>query len=555
MRSDLMKKGIARAPHRSLMKSLGLTDEEINQPIIGIANSFNEIIPGHIHLNNLAKAVKEGVRLKGGTPIEFNTIGVCDGIAMNHLGMLYSLPSREVIADSIEIMSIAHPFDGLVFVTNCDKIVPGMLMAALRINIPSIVISGGPMLSGKFQERDVDVATVFEAVGAVQAKKMTDKELNELEEVACPTCGSCAGMFTANSMNCLTEALGMGLPGNGTIPAIMSSRYRLAKNAGMQVMNLIARDIKPRDIITMDAIKNAIAFDMAVGCSTNTILHLLAIADEAGINFDLDLFHKISEKTPLLAKLSPAGGHHLQDLDEAGGVQALMKEVAKKGLIHKKAMTVTGKTVGENLKKSMVLRRDVIRTCNDPYDKRGGLSILCGNLAPDGSVIKRSGVSKKMFKHKGPARVFNSEEEASKAIFGGKIVSGDVVVIRYEGPKGGPGMREMLSPTAAIMGRGLGESVALLTDGRFSGATRGPCIGHISPEAMAGGPIAIIREGDTINIDIHKQRIDVELEENELKKRLKNWKPPKPKINKGYLLRYAHQVTSANTGAVLKILP
>jgi dihydroxy-acid dehydratase len=555
MRSDLMKKGVERAPHRSLMKALGLTDEEINQPIIGIANSFNEVIPGHMHLNNLVKAVKEGIRIKGGTPIEFNTIGVCDGIAMNHLGMLYSLPSRELIADSIEIMSVAHPFDALVFVTNCDKIVPGMLMAALRVNIPSVVVSGGPMLTGKFQGGDVDVSSVFEAVGTVQAGKMTRKELKELEETACNSCGSCAGMFTANSMNCLTEALGMGLPGNGTIPAPMSSRYRLAKQAGMQVMAMLKKNIKPRDIVTMDAVKNAIAFDMAVGCSTNTILHLLAIAHEAGINLDLDLFHKISEKTPLLSKLSPAGKDHLEDLDAAGGVQAIMKEVSKKGLIKKSAMTVTGKTVGENIKNVSVLNKEVIRSCRDPYAKKGGLAILWGNLAPDGCVIKRSGVSEKMYKHRGPARVFNSEGAASKAIFKGKIKKGDVVVIRYEGPKGGPGMREMLSPTAAIMGQGLGESVALLTDGRFSGATRGPCLGHISPEAMAGGPIAVVREGDIINLDIHKQRIDVEITDSEIKKRLKEWKPPKPKINHGYLLRYAEHVTSANAGAVLKVSP
>jgi len=534
------------------MKALGLTDEEINQPIIGIANSFNEIIPGHMHLNNVVKSVKEGIRIKGGTPVEFNTIGVCDGIAMNHLGMLYSLPSRELIADSIEIMSIAHPFDGLVFITNCDKIVPGMLMAALRINIPSVVISGGPMLTGKFQGRDVDVSSVFEAVGAVQAGKMTKKDLKELEETACDSCGSCAGMFTANSMNCLTEALGMGLPGNGTIPATMSSRYRLAKQAGMKVMEMLEKNIRPKDIIKMDAVKNAIAFDMAVGCSTNTILHLLAIANEAGVKLDLNLFHKISEKTPLLAKLSPAGMHHLEDFNAAGGVQAIMKEVSKKGLINKRARTVTGKTVGENLKSVSVLNREVIRSCADPYAKKGGLAILWGNLAPDGCVIKRSGVSEKMYKHKGPARVFNSEEEASKAIFGGKIRKGDVIVIRYEGPKGGPGMREMLSPTAAIMGQGLGESVVLLTDGRFSGATRGPCVGHISPEAMAGGPIAVVREGDLITLDIPNQRIDVDLGDDELKKRLKSWKPPKPKINHGYLIRYAEQVTSANTGAVTK---
>ncbi len=506
MRSDLMKKALERAPHRSLFKAMGYTDEEISRPMIGVVNSANEIIPGHIHLDTITEDVKAGIRLAGGTPIEFPAIGVCDGIAMGHKGMKYSLASREVIADSVEIMATAHPFDGLVMITNCDKIVPGMLMAAMRLNIPTIFISGGPMLAGRHNGEAVDLITVFEGVGKVKSGAMTDGELKELEDSACPGCGSCAGMFTANSMNCVTEALGMGLPGNGTIPAILAARRRLAKEAGMQIMELLKKDIKPRDIATLDAFKNAIAMDMALGCSTNTVLHIPAIAHEAGITLDLDIFDKISQETANICYLSPAGPHHLEDLDAAGGVQAVMKEISKLGAIYTDALTVTGKTVGENIKDAAIKNSTVIRSVEEPYSKEGGIAILRGNLSPDGCVVKQSAVAPDMKVNEGKARVFDSEEEAFDAILGGKINAGDVVVIRYEGPKGGPGMREMLSPTSAIVGMGLDKSVALLTDGRFSGGTRGAAIGHVSPEAAEGGPIGLIMEGDVISIDIPNKK-------------------------------------------------
>ena len=552
MRSDLMKKGSERSPHRSLFKAMGYTDEEISRPMIGVVNSANEIIPGHIHLNMITGDVKAGIRLAGATPVEFPAIGVCDGIAMGHKGMKYSLASREIIADSIEIMATAHPFDGLVMVTNCDKIVPGMLMAAMRLNIPTIVISGGPMLAGRRNGEAADLITVFEGVGKVKSGTMTDGELKELEDCACPGCGSCSGMFTANSMNCVTEALGMGLPGNGTIPAVLAARRRLAKEAGMQIMELVKKDIKPRDIVTLDAFKNAIAMDMALGCSTNTVLHIPAIAHEAGITLDLALFDEISQKTANICYLSPAGPHHVEDLNEAGGIQAVMKEISKLGVIHPDIVTVTGKTVGENMKDATVRNREVIRTVEDPYNREGGIAILRGNLAPDGCVVKQSAVSDDMKVNEGKARVFDSEEEAIDAILGGKIKAGDVVVIRYEGPKGGPGMREMLSPTSAIVGMGLDKSVALLTDGRFSGGTRGAAIGHISPEAADGGPIGLVREGDIISINIPNKRIELKVDIRELEKRKNNFRPIAPKITSGYLGRYAKMVTSASTGAVFK---
>ncbi len=551
MQSDRVKKGIERAPHRSLLKASGYTDEELRRPLIGIANSFNEIIPGHVHLRQIVEAVKAGVRLAGGTPMEFGVIGVCDGIAMNHEGMRYSLVSREVIADSVEIMARAHAFDALVLVPNCDKIVPGMLMAALRLNLPAIVVSGGPMLTGTFRGQKVNLISVFEAIGRVKAGEMSEEELEELEEVACPTCGSCAGMFTANSMNCLTEALGLALPGNGTIPAVSSARLRLAKQAGMQVMELLKKKITPRKIATEAAFRNAIAVDMALGCSTNTVLHLPAIAHEAGINLSLEIFDEISRKTPCLCSLIPAGPHSVADLHEAGGIPAVMAELSKKGLIHKRVKTVTGKTVGENIKKARVLDHEVIRPVDQPYRPEGGIAILWGNLAPEGSVVKASAVAPEMLHHEGPARVFESEEEAYEAILSGKIREGDVIVIRYEGPKGGPGMREMLSPTSAIIGMGLGRSVALLTDGRFSGGTQGACVGHISPEAAEGGPIALVKEGDLIEIDIPQRKITLKVSEGELERRRKSWKPPKKKVS-GVLARYAKLVTSGAKGAILK---
>ena len=552
MRSDLMKKGLERAPHRSLYKAMGYTDEELSRPMIGVVNSANEIIPGHVHLDTITDDVKAGIRMAGGTPVTFPTIGVCDGIAMGHAGMKYSLASRELIADSIEIMATAHPFDGLVLVTNCDKIVPGMLMAALRLNIPAIVISGGPMMAGTHDGKSVDLINVFEGVGKVKSGAMTQKSLDELEDCACPGCGSCAGMFTANSMNCVTEALGMGLPGNGTIPAVTAARRRLAKKAGMQVMELVEKDIKPRDIATLKAFENAIAVDMALGCSTNTVLHIPAIAHEAGITLDLDLFNAISEKTANICYLSPAGPHYLQDLDGAGGIQAVMKEIGGQGVINFDSLTVTGKTVKENLKGVSVKNRDIIRSVKDPYSKEGGIAILRGNLAPEGAVVKQSAVDPEMMVNEGRARVFDSEDDAIEAILGGKIQGGDVVVIRYEGPKGGPGMREMLAPTSAIVGMGLDKSVVLLTDGRFSGGTRGAAIGHISPEAAEGGAIGLVKEGDKIAIDIPNKRIELKVDEQELAERRKGFVPKEPLIKTGYLARYAKMVTSASTGAIFK---
>ena len=551
MRSNLMKKGVERAPHRSLFKAMGYTDEEIARPLIGVVNSYNEIIPGHIHLRSVTEQVKAGIRMAGGTPVEFPTIGVCDGIAMGHLGMKYSLASRELIADSVEIMAVAHPFDGLVFVTNCDKIIPGMLMAALRLNIPSIFISGGPMLAGKLRGKPIDLITVFEGVGAVKSGKMTSKQLKEIEDCACPGCGSCSGMYTANTMNCMTEALGLGLPGHGTIPAVDAARLRLAKEAGMKIPELIRKNIRPRDIATLAAFKNAIAVDNALGGSTNTVLHLPAVAHEAGIRLDLELFNQIGFKTPNLCKLSPAGAHHIEDLDAAGGVQAVMKEISQLGVIDGKALTVTG-PVAKNLKGAKVLDYSVIRSIKNPYSPDGGLAIVKGNLAPEGGVVKRSAVAPNMLVNEGRARVFDSEDDAIEAILGGKIKPGDVVVIRYEGPKGGPGMREMLAPTSALAGMGLAESVALLTDGRFSGGSRGAAVCHISPEAAEGGPIALVKEGDRIAIDIPKRTLTLRVSAEELKKRQKAWKPPKPKIQTGYLARYASLVTSGSTGAVFK---
>lgn len=552
MRSNRVKTGFEKAPHRSLFKAMGYIDEELDRPLIGIVNAKSEIIPGHIHLDTIAKAAKEGVRMAGGTPIEIPCIGVCDGIAMGHMGMKYSLPTRELIADSIEAMAIAHGFDGLVLIPNCDKIVPGMLMAAARLNIPAIVVSGGPMLAGKLGGQDVDLSTVFEAVGAVKAGKMTEEEMRELEDKACPSCGSCSGMYTANSMNCLTEALGMALPGNGTIPAVYAARVRLAKETGITIMELVEKDVKPRDIMGEDAFKNALTVDMALGCSTNSVLHLPAIANEVGISIDLDIVNEISEKTPNLCRLSPAGPHHVEDLYMAGGVQAVMKELSKANLIDIDRETVTGKTIGENIKRAEILNEEVIRSISNPYSKTGGIRVLRGNLAPDGAVVKQSAVAQEMLVHRGPARVFNSEEEAFESILNGNIKKGDVVVIRYEGPKGGPGMKEMLSPTSAIAGMGLDKDVALLTDGRFSGATRGASIGHVSPEAMEGGPIAVVEDGDIISIDIPAGRLDVELSDGEIERRLKTWKMPEPKIKEGYLARYASMVTSAGAGAVLK---
>ncbi len=547
-----MKKGLERAPHRSLFKAMGYTDEEIARPLIGVVNAANEVVPGHIHLDLITQDVKAGIRMAGGTPVEFPVIGVCDGIAMGHAGMKYSLASRELIADSIEIMATAHPFDALVFVPNCDKIIPGMLMAALRLNIPCIFISGGPMLAGRFQDKPADLITVFEGVGAVKAKKMTAASLKQLEDCACPGCGSCSGMFTANSMNCVTEALGLGLPGNGTIPAVLAGRHRLAKYAGMKVMDLFKKNVRPRGIATLAAFKNAIAVDMALGCSTNTVLHIPAVAHEAGIKLDLDLFNKISKITPNICKLSPAGPYHIEDLDAAGGIQAVMKTISKLGVIDEKALSVSGKTVGANLKAARVLNPAVIRPLNNPYSEQGGIAILRGNLAPDGAVVKQSAVAQAMQVNEGKARVFDCEDDAIAAILGGKIKSGDIVVIRYEGPKGGPGMREMLSPTSAIVGMGLDKTVALLTDGRFSGGTQGAAIGHISPEAAEGGPIALVKEGDIIAIDIPRKKLTLNVSDAELEKRRKSLKPWKPAITTGYLARYAKMVTSASTGAVFK---
>lgn len=552
MRSDKMKRGLEKAPHRSLFKAMGYTDSEIARPMVGVVNSHNEIIPGHIHLDTISDAVKAGVRLAGGTPIEFPVIGVCDGIAMNHEGMKYSLASRELIADSIEIMAMAHPFDGLVMVTNCDKIVPGMLMASLRLNIPTVVISGGPMMAGVYNGKDVDLITVFEGVGAVKTGGMTEDELVCLENNACPGCGSCAGMFTANSMNCLTEAVGLGLPGNGTIPAIDAARVRLAKEAGRAVMKLIEKQVLPRDIVTETSLMNAIAVDMALGCSTNTVLHLPAVSNEAGIKLNLDLFDEISRKTPHLVHLSPGGPNHIQDLYRAGGIQAVLSVLEKAKMVDTDVMTVNGFTVSHNLKGVKVKDKNVIRDIKKPYNKEGGIAILRGNLAPDGGVVKQIAVDPKMMKNTGPARVFDSEDEAAKAILDKKIKKGDVVVIRYEGPKGGPGMREMLTPTSVIAGMGLDRDVALITDGRFSGGTRGAAIGHISPEAAEGGNIAFLQDGDIVEIDIPKRKLNVKLTDEELNKRREKWKPPTPRITTGYIARYAKMVTSASTGAVFK---
>ena len=548
MRSDRMKKGLERAPHRSLFKALGLTDEEIEQPMIGIANSANEVIPGHLHLHQISEAVKTGIRMAGGTPFEFFTIGVCDGIIMGHEGMKYSLSSRELIADSIESMAMAYPFDGLVLIPNCDKIIPGMVMAAARLNIPTILVSGGPMLAGEFRGREIDLITVFEWVGKVKTGEMTMKELKEAEGCACPGVGSCAGMFTANSMNCLAEVLGLALPYNGTIPAVFADRIRLAKKSGMQIMKLVKKDMKPSQILTIKAFENAVTVDMAFGGSTNTSLHLPAIAKEAGIKLSLQTFNKISGKTPHLCNMSPGGPHHIQDLHHAGGIPALMKELSGGGLIHQDLLTVTGKSVAENLKGKKIINSEVIRPIERPYHATGGLAVLFGNLAPEGAVVKQSAVEEVMLKHRGPARVFNSEEEAIKVILNRKIKKGEVVVIRYEGPKGGPGMREMLAPTSAIVGVGRDRDVALLTDGRFSGGSRGAAIGHISPEAAEGGPIALVRNGDQIDIDIPGRKLNLLISSEELKKRLSKWKPPKKEL-KGYLKRYARLVTSANTGA------
>ncbi|NLW46016.1 MAG: dihydroxy-acid dehydratase [Firmicutes bacterium] len=552
MKSDLVLKGIERAPHRSLFKAMGYTDEELSRPLIAIANSANEIIPGHIHLDKIVEAVKTGVRMAGGTPIEFGVIGVCDGIAMGHEGMKYSLASRELIADSIESMVLAHAFDGVVFIPNCDKIIPGMLMAAGRLNLPSIVISGGPMMAGNYNGNRVDLNSLFEGVGAVSAGKMSEAELKELEEVACPGCGSCSGMFTANTMNCMTEVLGMGLPGNGTIPATDARRIRLAKTAGMKVMDLVKSDLRPSAIMTEKAFANAFTVDMAIGGSTNTVLHLPAIAHEVGITLDLNWINEIGQKTPHLAYLRPGGIHHIQDLDEAGGIPAVMSVLNEKGLISTELNTVTGKTVAENITGVRVKRPEVICSPAKAYHDQGGLAILWGNLSPAGAVVKQSAVAPEMMRHEGPARVFDSEDLAIQAILGGKIKSGDIVVIRYEGPKGGPGMREMLGPTSAIAGMGLDKEVALLTDGRFSGASRGASIGHISPEAMEGGPIALVQEGDRIKIDIPGKRVDLMVDESELARRKAAWRQPEPKIKTGYLGRYSKLVTSANTGAVLK---
>ncbi|MCL0067575.1 dihydroxy-acid dehydratase [Peptococcaceae bacterium] len=551
MRSDVMKKGLERAPHRSLFKASGLIDEELNRPIIGIINSQNDVAPGHLHLNNIAEAVKAGVRMAGGTPLEFSTIGVCDGIAMGHGGMKYSLPSREIIADSIEIMVQAHPFDGIVLIPNCDKSVPGMLMAMARINIPAIIMSGGPMMAGRVGGRAVSLSNVFEAVGAVRSGEMSMEELYEMEENACPGCGSCSGMFTANSMNCLTEALGVALPRNGTKLAVSADRIKLAKRTGIKIMELVEKNIRPRDIINERSIDNALVVDMALGCSTNTVLHILAVANEVKVDLKLDRFNEISERTPNLCRLAPAGGHHIEDLDAAGGVPAVMSELSKKGLINLDVLTVTGCSVGENIKGCKIKDESVIRPIDNPYSDIGGIAVLKGSLAPNGAVVKRSAVVQEMLRHRGPARVFDSEEEAYKALIDGKIKKGDIVVIRYEGPRGGGGMREMLLFTATIAGMGLDKDVVLLTDGRFSGATRGPCVGHISPEAAAGGPIAIVRDGDIINMDIPNYRLDVELSEEEIKKRFAELSPPESRFKEGYLARYVEMVSSADAGAVL----
>jgi len=552
MRSDMVKKGIERAPHRSLLRAVGCSSDDWDKPFIGVINSFTEIVPGHIHLQTIARAVKEGIRSRGGVPFEVNTIAVCDGIAMNHPGMKYSLPSRELIADSVEIMAQAHAFDALVFIPNCDKVIPGMLMAAIRLNLPSVFVSGGPMLAGKLVQRNaarsVDLITVFQAVGQVAKGKMTEAELQELEMVACPGCGSCAGMFTANTMNCLSEALGMALPGNGTIPAVEARRRQLAYKAGQQVMEALAKDIRPIDVITRDALYNAFAVDMALGGSTNSVLHLAAIAHEAGIDFPLSLINEISDSVPHICKLSPASDYHIEDLDLAGGIPAIMHELA--GLLKLRANTILGKPIGDIAKKAKVKNREIIRHLSQPYTHTGGISILFGNLAPDGAVVKSAAVAPEMLVHRGPARVFDSEEEATAAIMRGEFKSGEVIVIRYEGPKGGPGMREMLAATSLLSGMGMDKKVALITDGRFSGGTRGAAIGHVSPEAAEKGPIAALRDGDMININIPGHKLEVELSQKELKQRLASLPSFEPKIKSGYLKRYSDKVSSASTGAV-----
>jgi dihydroxy-acid dehydratase len=552
MRSDIVKKGIERAPHRSLLRAVGCSSDDWDKPFIGVINSFTEVVPGHIHLQTIAKAVKEGIRSRGGVPFECNTIAVCDGIAMNHPGMRYSLPSRELIADSVEILAQAHAFDGLVFIPNCDKVVPGMLMAAVRLNLPSIFVSGGPMLAGKFGQgsaaRSVDLITVFQAVGEVARGKMTEVELQELEMVACPGCGSCAGMFTANTMNCLSEALGMALPGNGTIPAVEERRVKLAYRAGQQVMETLAKDIWPKDVITRDSLYNAFAVDMALGGSTNSVLHLAAIAHEAGIDFPLSLVNEISDSVPHICKLSPASDYHIEDLDLAGGIPAIMHELS--GLLKLEANTILGKPLGDIAKEAKVRNREVIRPLSQPHATTGGISILFGNLAPDGSVVKNAAVAPEMLVHRGPARVFNSEEEATAAIMKGEFKSGEVIVIRYEGPKGGPGMREMLAATSLLSGMGMDKEVALVTDGRFSGGTRGAAIGHVSPEGAEKGPIAALRDGDMININIPDHKLEVELSQKELEQRLDALPAFEPKIKTGYLKRYSDMVSSASIGAV-----
>ncbi len=553
MKSDSVTKGMQQAPHRSLFNALGMTEEELNRPLVGIVSSYNEIVPGHMNLDKIVDAVKQGVAMAGGTPIVFPAIAVCDGIAMGHIGMKYSLVTRDLICDSTECMALAHAFDALVMVPNCDKNVPGLLMAAARLNIPTVFVSGGPMLAGRVKGQKRSLSSMFEAVGSYAAGTMTEDDVREFENSVCPTCGSCSGMYTANSMNCLTEAIGMGLEGNGTIPAVYSARIKLAKHAGMKVMELLEKNIRPRDIMNEKAFLNALTVDMALGCSTNTMLHLPAIAHEAGVNLDLSLANEISRRTPNLCHLAPAGPTYMEDLYQAGGVYAVMKELTKKNLLYTDLITATGKTVGENIAKAVNRDPEVIRPVENPYSETGGLAILTGNLAPDSGVVKRSAVVPEMMKHEGPARVFDCEEDAIAAIKGGKIVPGDVVVIRYEGPKGGPGMREMLNPTSAIAGMGLGASVALITDGRFSGASRGASIGHVSPEAAVGGPIALVHEGDIISIDIDACRLDLKVDDEELARRKAEWKPKEPKVTTGYLARYAKLVTSGNRGAILEI--
>ena len=553
MKSDSVKKGMQTAPQRSLFNALGMTKEELEKPLVGIVSSYNEIVPGHMNIDKIVEAVKLGVAMAGGTPVVFPAIAVCDGIAMGHVGMKYSLVTRDLIADSTECMALAHAFDALVMVPNCDKNVPGLLMAAARVNVPTVFVSGGPMLAGHVQGKKTSLSSMFEAVGAHAAGKMTEEEVDDFVSHACPTCGSCSGMYTANSMNCLTEVLGMGLRGNGTIPAVYSERIKLAKHAGMQVMEMYRKNIRPRDIMTKEAVMNALTVDMALGCSTNSMLHLPAIAHEIGFDFDITLANEVSAKTPNLCHLAPAGPTYMEDLNEAGGVYAVMNELSKKNLLNLDCMTVTGKTVGENIANCVNRNPEVIRPLDNPYSQTGGLAVLTGNLAPDGGVVKRSAVCEEMMVHEGPARVFECEEDAIAAIKGGKIVAGDVVVIRYEGPKGGPGMREMLNPTSAIAGMGLGSSVALITDGRFSGASRGASIGHVSPEAAVGGPIALVEEGDMIRINIPETSLELLVSDEELAKRKANWQPREPKVTTGYLARYAAMVTSGNRGAILEV--